>query len=54
MPEFEVGVVAFDHYHVEAESHEEAKEMALEEARGDIPMGWDIDEVNPVLLPSRK
>lgn len=45
MPEYEVGVQAFHHYSVEAESAAEAREKAAEEARDDIGREWDISKV---------
>lgn len=45
MPEYEVGVQAFHHYSVEAESSADAREKAAEMAESDLDRRWDISKV---------
>lgn len=48
MPEYEVGIRAFTHVTVEADTPEEAVEEALD--RRPVPSRWEVDDTDPVAL----
>jgi hypothetical protein len=48
MGEYEVGVRAFAHFVVDADSDEEAVEKAKEKAG--LPYAWSIEDTDPVRL----
>jgi len=54
MSKYEVSVSAYNHYQIDADSPEEAREKAQDKAESDIGMRWNIDAIEPFCLEEIK